>query len=271
MHKKYLAVLLSVIAILAVAVFPVGAITDGEPDGEGHPYVGLMIADVDGVPAWRCSGTLISPTVFLTAGHCTDGATAARVWFYSDMTYDTVPFPLYPYGGAGSGAVEGTPYTHPDYNPAAFFLRDVGVVILDEPVYMDEYGQLPQLDQLDKLKTKRGQQNVTFTAVGYGLQMSFPDAASWKENNLRIRMVAHPKLNQINVPGFTGDFSMLLSNNANTGGTCFGDSGGPNFLGDSNVVAGVTSFGVYGNCAGTGGVFRMDRSWSLEWVGSFLD
>ena len=76
---------------------------------------------------------------------------------------------------------------------------------------------------------------------------------------------------QINVPGFTGDFSMLLSNNANTGGTCFGDSGGPNFLGDSNVVAGVTSFGVNGNCAGTGGVFRMDRSWSLDWVSSFLD
>lgn len=271
MQKKYWFVLVSVIAILAVAVFPVGAITDGEPDGDGHPYVGLMIADVDGVPAWRCSGTLISPTVFLTAGHCTDGATSARVWFYSDMTYDNVPFPLYPYGGPGSGAVEGMPHTHPDYNPAAFFLRDVGVVILDEPVYMAEYGQLPELDQLDALKTKRGRQDVTFTAVGYGLQMSFPDAASWKENNVRVRMVAHPKLNQINVPGFTSDFSMLLSNNAHTGGTCFGDSGGPNFLGDSNVVAGVTSFGVNGNCAGTGGVFRMDRSWSLDWVSGFLD
>jgi secreted trypsin-like serine protease len=96
--------------------------------------------------------------------------------------------------------------------------------------------------------------------------MSFPDAAAWKENNQRVRMVAHPKLNQINVPGFTGDFSLLLSNNAKTGGTCFGDSGGPNFLGTSNVVAGVTSFGVNGNCAGTGGVFRMDRSWSLDWI-----
>jgi secreted trypsin-like serine protease len=83
-------------------------------------------------------------------------------------------------------------------------------------------------------------------------------------------MVATPKLNQINVPGFTGDFSMLLSNNAHTGGTCFGDSGGPNFLGDSNVVAAVTSYGINGNCAGTGGVFRMDRANALNFVLPFL-
>jgi secreted trypsin-like serine protease len=63
---------------------------------------------------------------------------------------------------------------------------------------------------------------------------------------------------------------MLLSNNAHTGGTCFGDSGGPNFFYGTNIVAGVTSFGINGNCAGTGGVFRMDRSWALDWVGSFL-
>ena len=84
-------------------------------------------------------------------------------------------------------------------------------------------------------------------------------------------MAATPHLVQINAPGFTGDFSMLLSNNASTGGTCFGDSGGPNFLGSSNVVAGVTSFGINGNCAGTGGVFRMDRPGPLSWVQSFLD
>lgn len=267
MKKVTIAILLAAVLLLST-VGMAAAITDGEPDGDGHPYVGLMIADVDGEPAWRCSGTLISPTVFLTAGHCTFGATGARVWFHADMTYDNVPFPDYPYGGSGS--VEGTPIAHPDYDEAAFVLRDVGVVILDEPVYMDEYGQLPVLDQLDALKTKRGKQNVTFTAVGYGLQESFPDAASWQENNVRVRMVAHPKLNQINVPGFTGDFSMLLSNNANTGGTCFGDSGGPNFLGDTNIVAGVTSFGINGNCAGTGGVFRMDRAWALDWVSSFL-
>jgi secreted trypsin-like serine protease len=87
----------------------------------------------------------------------------------------------------------------------------------------------------------------------------------------RIRMYSTPHLIQINVPGFTGDFSLLLSNNHATGGTCFGDSGGPNFLGDSNVVAGVTSFGINGNCAGTGGVFRMDRQDVLEFVTPFLE
>jgi V8-like Glu-specific endopeptidase len=268
MRKKMLLAVFSVLVILAVAVFPVGAVTDGQPDGDGHPYVGLMVAlTEDGAPLWRCSGTLISPTVFLTAGHCTEAPAArATIWFDADVE-SGIPGNGYPF----AGDVFGTTYTHPDYNPNAFFVRDVGVVVLDEAVNMGVYGALPTLNQLDALKTKRGQQNVTFTAVGYGLQESFPDAASWQENNVRVRMVAHPKLNQINVPGFTGDFSLLLSNNAHTGGTCFGDSGGPNFLGDSNVVAGVTSFGVNGNCAGTGGVFRMDRSWSLDWVSSFLD
>jgi secreted trypsin-like serine protease len=104
--------------------------------------------------------------------------------------------------------------------------------------------------------------------VGYGLQQSFPDQASFLEHNERVRMVAHPHLLQINT-GFTGDGSLLLSNNANTGGTCFGDSGGPNFIGSSNVVGGVTSFGINGNCAGTGGVYRIDRSDDLDWLTTF--
>jgi secreted trypsin-like serine protease len=82
----------------------------------------------------------------------------------------------------------------------------------------------------------------------------------------RVRMVATPHLIQINAPGFTGDFSLLLSNNASTGGTCFGDSGGPNFIGDTNVIAGVTSFGINGNCAGTGGVYRIDRADDLDFI-----
>jgi len=266
-NKKYLFVLLSVIAMLAVAVFPVGAVTDGELDGDGHPYVGLMVAlDIDGNPLWRCSGTLLSPTVFLTAGHCTEAPAArATIWFDADVQ-SGIPGNGYPF----AGDVFGTTYTHPDYNPNAFFVRDVGVVVLDGDGFESPngvYGELPALNQLDALKTKRGLQNVTFTPVGYGLQQINPVFVQAD----RVRMVAHPHLIQINTPGFTGDFSLLLSNNHSTGGTCFGDSGGPNFLGDSNVVAGVTSFGINGNCAGTGGVFRMDRSWSLDWVGSFLD
>jgi secreted trypsin-like serine protease len=128
---------------------------------------------------------------------------------------------------------------------------------------------LPGLNVLDGMKTQRGKQDTSFTAVGYGLQMSFPDAASWKEHNVRVRMVATPRLIQIN-GGIVGDYSLLLSNNANTGGTCFGDSGGPNFIGSSNVIAGVTSFGMNGNCAGTGGVYRVDRADDLDWLATFM-
>jgi V8-like Glu-specific endopeptidase len=230
------------------AAAPSFAVTDGELDGEAHPQVGLMVAyDENFQPLWRCSGTLIGPTLFLTAGHCTYGATHVEIWFQADVTREAAPaYPQY-----DAGTVSGTPHTHPDYVDSAFFLYDLGVVVLEDPVYLAEYGQLPTENQLDAYG--RGNK-LTFTSVGYGLQKSFPDAASWKNSALRLRMVAHPKLIQINVPGSTGDFSLLLSNNARTGGTCFGDSGGPNFIGDSLVIAGVTSYGKNGTCAGTGGV-----------------
>ncbi len=57
------------VLILLLSAQPAAAITGGELDGEGHPNVGLLVADIDGVPAWRCTGTLIAPRVFLTAGH----------------------------------------------------------------------------------------------------------------------------------------------------------------------------------------------------------
>lgn len=258
-NKKYLFVLLSVIAILAVAVFPVGAVTDGEPDGDGHPYVGLMVAqDSDGNPMWRCTGTLIAPKLFLTAGHCTEAPAAhVEIWFDADVE-SGIPSNGYPY----DGDVGGTPYTHPQYDPNAFYLYDLGVVVLSKPVKMKTYGALPQLNLLDSLSPSA---DTIFTAVGYGLQQAFPDAASWKEHNVRVRMVSYPHLLQINT-GFTGDGSLLLSNNANTGGTCFGDSGGPNFVGDTNIVGGVTSFGLNSTCAGTGGVYRVDRADDLNWL-----
>ena len=264
--------------LLALVIGPAGAVTDGEVDGDNHPYVGLMIAkDAAGNPMWRCSGTLLSSRLFLTAGHCTSGAASVEIWFDSGSP---TPIPLgagYPAAGpnrcAGitgypcTGDTGGTPHTHPDYNDAFFYLYDVGVVVLDEgrAYSSSTYGRLPALDQLDALKPSR---HTTFTAVGYGLQKSFPDAASWKTSAQRTRMVAKPHLLQIN-KGIVGDFSLLLSNNAHTGGTCFGDSGGPNFLGDSNVVAGVTSFGLNSTCAGTGGVYRIDRADDIAFLSGF--
>lgn len=260
--RKISVTLVLVLVLLLTTVGAASAITDGQPDGEGHPYVGLMVAqDADGNPLWRCSGTLLSSELFLTAGHCTEAPAAhVEIWFDADVE-SGIPENGYPF----DGDVGGTPYTHPQYNPNAFFLYDLGVVVLDDPYVLPVYGELPELNQLDSLATRRGKQNVTFTAVGYGLQESFPDAAAWKENNVRVRMVAYPHLIQIN-GGLVGDFSLLLSNNHSTGGTCFGDSGGPNFIGYTNVVAGVTSFGMNGNCAGTGGVYRVDREDDLTWL-----
>jgi trypsin len=277
MRNKVVLAAFSAMAILGLASSPAGAVTDGELDGDVHPHVVLLLMEVNGAPAFRCSGTLLSATVLLTAGHCTNNFpgspyTGMRVFTESDVEAGIGTTNNYPF--AGPNSVEAVAWhAHPLYQTAPFFFHDVGVVILQAPgVVLPEYGALPAVaDQFDSFKTRRGQQHVTFTSVGYGLQESFPAPASFLESNTRTRYVAHPRLIQINVPGSTGDFSLLLSNNANTGGTCFGDSGGPNFLGDSNVVAGITSFGRNGNCAGTGGVFRTDRQNVLDFVDSYLN
>jgi V8-like Glu-specific endopeptidase len=275
MRKKMLFIVITVLLILTFVVSPVGAVTDGQPDGNAHPYIVLLLMEVGGQPAFRCSGTLLSPTVLLTAGHCTDnypGApyTGMRVFTESDVEAGIGTTNNYPF--AGPNSVEAVAwYTHPLYETGPFYLHDVGIVILQSPgVVLNKYGTLPTVNQFDAFKTKRGLQKVTFTSVGYGLQESFPDPAMFLASNTRTRYLAYPRLIQINTPGFTGDFSMLLSNNHNTGGTCFGDSGGPNFLGDSRTVAGITSYGLNGNCAGTGGVFRTDRQDVLDFISQHM-
>ena len=173
------------------------------------------------------------------AGHCTEAPAAhVEIWFDNDVQ-SGIPDNGYPYEG---------------------------VVVLHKPYRLKTYATLPNEDALDRLKPSA---STTFTAVGYGLQQAFPDAAAWKENNIKVRMVAYPHLLQINT-GFTGDGSLVLSNNTNTGGTCFGDSGGPNFIGNSNVIGGVTSFGINGTCGGTGGVYRIDRFVDLDWLYGFI-
>lgn len=251
------------LAATAFTTLPAAAVTNGELDGNNHPNVGLMVAlDGNGNPLWRCSGTLIAPKLYLTAGHCTFGAAKVTIWFDADVDAGR-PGNGYPF----KGQVSGMPHTHPRYPDAAFFVNDVGVVVLDEEAGAPPYATLPNIGDLDRMVSQRGLQDVTFTAVGYGLQRINPVFIE----SARVRMFATPHLLQINVPGFTGDFSILLSNNHATGGTCFGDSGGPNFIGKSGVVGGVTSFGVNGNCAGTGGVFRMDTKSALDFVKPFLN
>jgi hypothetical protein len=276
--KKIVVAWILTLALLFSVVGVASAVTDGEMDGEDHPHVVLLLMETELGFKYRCSATMLSPTVVLTAGHCTSNYgyieeegdySAMRVFTESDVDNGDNSYP-----DAGPNSVEAVSWaTHPLYETAPFYVHDVGVVILEEPgvVGLDVYGVLPEVDQLDELMPRRGQKDTFFTAVGYGLQASFPDGADWKTQADRVRMVAYPHLLQLNAPGMTGDYSMLLSNNHNTGGTCYGDSGGPNFLGDTNIVAGVTSFGMNVSCAGTGGVFRMDRQNVLDFVEPFLE
>ena len=239
-------------------------ITNGVVDGDAHPAVVLLVMDVGGKPAFRCSATLIAPKVVLTAGHCAGEPgefSGMRIFTESDVQDGNNNYPF-----AGPNTVEAAAWhAHPLFTESAFFRHDVGVVLLTKAVRLsaDQYGKLPAANQLDGLQPGSA---TVFTAVGYGLQRINPVFIEAE----KIRMSAEPHLIQINTPGFTGDFSLLLSNNAATGGTCFGDSGGPNYLGSGNVIAGVTSFGLNGNCAGTGGVFRLDRQNVLDFVTQYL-
>ena len=239
-------------------------ITNGTVDGNAHPAVVLIVMDIAGKPAFRCSGTFIAPKLVLTAGHCAGEPgefSGMRVFTESDVQNGTNNYPF-----AGPNTIEAASWqAHPLFTERAFFLHDVGVIQLTKAFRLapDQYGKLPTVNQLDALE--HGSATV-FTAVGYGLQRINPVFIEAE----KIRMFAEPHLIQINTP-LTGGFSLLLSNNASTGGTCFGDSGGPNYLGSSNVIAAVTSFGRNGNCAGTGGVFRLDRQNVLDFVTQFLN
>jgi hypothetical protein len=269
--KKLLIVFVLVLTLLVISVTAGLAVTNGEPDGDGHPFVGLMVADdADGNPLWRCSGTLLSPTLFLTAGHCTEApAVKATIWFAEDV--DATPDFGTPAGYPFEGDVDGTTFTHPSYNPAAFFLFDLGVVVLDEPFPMSEYGELPELGVLDGIKG--GDKKAALTAVGYGLQEINPNRFTGD----RVRLVA--PLDLLNTKGVFGvprgtaikvSGSGVGGDNSDSGGTCFGDSGGPQFLTGTNVVVAVTSFGINGNCAGTGGGYRVDAADDLDWLSGFL-
>ena len=240
-------------------------ITHGTVDGDAHPAVVLIIMDIDGAPAFRCSGTLIAPTFVVTAGHCAGEAgefSGIRIFTESDVQNGDN---TYPFGG-GPNSIEAVAWaSHPEFTEAAFFLHDVGMIQLASPFVLPAgaYGTLPTVNQLDALKPSS---HTVFTSVGYGLQRLNPVQLEAE----RIRMFAEPHLVQINKPN-TGSFSLLLSTNASTGGQCRGDSGGPNYLGSTNVIAGVTSFGRNrNNCQALGGTFRLDRQDVLNFINGFV-
>lgn len=276
---KRLSLAMALTLVLALVIVGVAsAITNGQPDGDAHPYVGLLIFDdAPGHPAWRCSGSLIAPNLVLTAGHCTDGAVAARIWMQKDVTYDAVPFPLYPYGGPGSGAVEGTPDTYPGFcmgcasnsSITNFGVGDVGVVVLDESINMDVYAKLPTAGMVDKLKNK-----APIDFVGYGVSeqiMTYPGENPYDRwTGPRIRMYAPSNFVSGKFSWSSTYLRLALNPGGGTGGTCFGDSGGPDLKGGTNIVLGVNSYVTNINCSGNGYSYRIDQPVILKWINGFL-
>lgn len=270
--RKTVLVTLFLLGMLMTAA-TVGAITWGTPDGGAHPYVGLLVFDTNGSPSHRCTGTLISPTVVLTAGHCTYGTSGARMWFDTDVSADR-PANGYPFGctGVGTCVAAASIHTHPQYDDNAFYLHDVGIVVLSQPVNLGT-GQLASLGTLDELSTRRGLQEQTFTPVGYGVQEIVPNPN--EQSALLIRYRATTRLiSTRGTAGIPAGTSVLFTNNPGrpaTGGTCFGDSGGPIFHGDSNVIVAVTSFGINSNCVGNGGGYRIDTADDQAFINGFLN
>jgi secreted trypsin-like serine protease len=270
--KSLLAMLAAVTMLLMVMIAPVSAVTKGGTvdSANQYPYVGLMVAYVYDeatktyVPSWRCTGTLVSPQLFVTAGHCTDGADWVEIWFDWDVTdAANEGYPFYGEGDAG-----GTPHTHPDYDPNAFYLHDLGVVTLSrKEAYRtpnNTYATLPGLDDVGMLDNLAV--GTVFTTVGYGLHTAYPDGtpADEKEDASRLRMIARPRLLQYVSDPSAGNFALHFGSNSKTGGTCFGDSGGPTFY--NGVLVGVTSFAYTETCAGRDGIYRLDQADDLNWL-----
>jgi secreted trypsin-like serine protease len=248
-------VILCTLAVLGVLALgsPAGAITNGEQDGTAHPEVGALLAPVpysDGTWA-TCSGTLISPTVFLTAAHCDQDVSRVAVTF--DSTYD-----------ATTGTTHwGTWHADPLFSNAQGDPHDIAVVVFDKPVKGIAPARLPDAGSLNKIAP-----GAQFTSVGYGAQLVTVDHGP-VFHYADVRYVATGGLTT------TTDVWLKISQNPShgDGGTCYGDSGGPNFLGagstETNIVAATTITGDT-RCRSTNVDFRLDTDAARTFLAQYV-
>jgi Trypsin len=271
-----------VLATMALAILMAGgvaqAIINGEPDRgpDAHPYVGAYVTKFDGNLRPLCSGTLISPRVFLTAGHCTEPLIKEDLPSY--VSFD----PTYKPGA--SELTKGTPYLHPNYcsgeegcartpivrQVVGYPRYDVGVVVLNEPVRMAEYGALADAGLVATLKDGQPLTTVGYGATGYESIDSEPPPrpqlvlpGDRYSATVRLLDTRDPDVGKMFVK--TTGVSFIMSKGE---ASCYGDSGGPLFVGDQQTIVGVTSFGN-GVCRGPAYYQRVDLPRVLKWVRSF--
>jgi V8-like Glu-specific endopeptidase len=245
MGRIVIAVLLATLVVATQA----GAITNGTPDGNAHPNVGGLVAPSqysDGTWLY-CSGTLISPTIFLTAAHCGTDGERVRV------TFDTAYVD-------GDKVYYGTFEADPAYNQAQSDTHDIAVVVFDKAVKGIAPAQLPTAGSLTNLPKSQ-----TFVPVGYGAYevTNEPGGHQYLYNDVRMKTTG--TLNSIN-PTW-----LRISMNPATGdgGTCYGDSGGPNFLGSTNLVASITITGD-AVCRATNVTYRLDTESARAFLAQYV-
>jgi len=271
-------VLALVLGLAGLGAAPATASTGGTSDGNAHPNVALIaFYSADG--RFRCSATLVAPTVLLTAAHCTDGTVGRTLVTFDSVVAEQAPVPFPdaadPSVGFTTAEVEnagylaGTAYTHPDFSGFTDLdtWNDVGVVVLDEPVtgiapaalagrgYLDGFAQ-PTLNK------------TLFTGVGYGAEVRKPDRGRQKPEPMTFPLLRR----YVDMPGQKLTEQILQTNgnehdSRGTGGTCFGDSGGPVLL--NGLVVAVTSFSYTDNCRYLGGYQRVDIDSVQDWLSTF--
>jgi hypothetical protein len=258
-------VLIAVFLIAAIALGPatVGlAVTNGQPDGNGHPYVGVAIQEIPDMPGYVsvCSGSLVSPTVFVTAAHCFDENLPVYVSFKSGP-----PLSL------KKDFTEGTYHRSPDWCMACdaglpgFDTHDVAVVVFKRHLNPGGYAALPSVGLVDTLPMKT---NVDI--VGYGVQGFVRGGGQPGQVFLWTRYYAPSLLVDANFEQ-SGEYIKLTANpSQDKGGICFGDSGGPDLLGGTNTILAVNSYVTNGNCSGVTYSNRIDLPYALNFIQSFM-
>ncbi|MBL0746275.1 S1 family peptidase [Nocardioides baculatus] len=278
--KAAMAVLVTALTLGAMTAAPAAAVTGGTPDGDAHPNVGLILF-YDGTGRFRCSATLVTPTVLLTAAHCTDGTKGKTLVDFRSVVKETGPSSGYaaaadPANGYTQAEIEaagfrsGTAYTHPEYSDFTDLdnWNDVGVIVLDRPVTGIEPAKIAPLNYLDDYAQPRLNKTI-FTSVGYGTEVRKPDSGPQKPTPMTFPLIRR----YADQPGQKlTDQILQLNGNPNdtkgTGGTCFGDSGGPTFL--NGYLVTVTSYAYTDNCRYLGGYQRVDIEVAQDWLAPFL-